>query len=880
MASTPVGTGTGTSSPMKRTVNGISQYEASKKKAVDLREDLADEMIGYWGGAMDPREFLKTQLVVVDEEIPKKFNADFKKVLQDVKLEDDMYQPLIEAIEKANVLTEDFVLRNTSSQSEATTKQRPDISMFRTTSTLEDDPPISQASASPDDDAASQASSELTALSDMSPRPEPLTLDADVDSSSRSTTPSSDSIHSEYSEEKPGVAERDLPSSSEWKWHKLELWVELKLHETADGFTKDYKNTQNKCFDHVKSQLAKETRGQLASYATKQLAHQHRRFIISLLIVGKYARFILFDRGGALVTEHFNYIKKPELLAEFFWRYSRTSDHHRGYDLTAPLATPAEQAALEAAATNFKNDATKRKFADIETALDARFPCYKLAVKGIPSDSKTNLPETRHYIVRTPFRHPESPCGRATRPYVALDLASDQLVFLKDYWRPVDEGRPSEAEVYAELNAANVPHLPNVLLAGDVVDPDVDGVDVLQSTATHVLLEAVQTKKLFKSPGIKQYRHHRIVQTLLYPLKSAKNSRELVKAIYNATECILAAKEADWLHRDVSAANVMLDEDGEGVLNDWDHATKSHAAQTLAYSRTGTWQFMSIELGRNPYKAHDVFDDIESCLWVFLNSAIHFFDSDASYSTLDMFDHSEEGRHAIYGSFTKGGNAKRNYVIDDQDYVKFSSTALHEAVSEAVALVAYYHFTLTGHFREHLSSAQQLLKWDPSQPPVHGTRTPLLQHLAEVLDRDDWPASDTVSDRFPRIRETVLTKDSDRDKAARVGSSIISQSLPLQSLEEVPDKRDCVAAANRLRVRKRSAQEEAGNEESTGGVGKDKRRRTATGRRRPEVGSHGDDQERSHAAESRETQAIRNQAPLPRRSTRSRGNANQNQEST
>lgn len=289
---------------------------------------------------------------------------------------------------------------------------------------------------------------------------------------------------------------------------------------------------------------------------------------------------------------------------------------------------------------------------------------------------------------------------------------------------------------------------------------------------------------------------------------------------------------------------------------------------------------MSIQLGRNPYKAHDVFDDVESCLWVFLHAAIHFFESNASYSTLDMFDHSEEGRHATYGSFTKGGTAKRNYLFEDEEnYVKFSSTALHKAVSEAAALVRYYHLTLTGgDFREHLPSAQQLLIWDPSQPPVPGSRTPLLRHLAQMLERNDWPASDTVSDIFPRIRETVLTKDNDKEKSARVGSTMTSQSLPMQSLKEVLDERNRVAAASGRRRRKRSAEGEGDDEPGTGGSGTDKRQRTLTGSKagvatRRGTGSRSTDVEPegpAQASGSRETRAAREQAPLPRRSTRKR----------
>ena len=35
---------------------------------------------------------------------------------------------------------------------------------------------------------------------------------------------------------------------------------------------------------------------------------------------------------------------------------------------------------------------------------------------------------------------------------------------------------------------------------------------------------------------------------------------------------ILSAYETHWMHRDISISNIMLDEDGNGVVNDWDHA--------------------------------------------------------------------------------------------------------------------------------------------------------------------------------------------------------------------------------------------------------------------------------------------------------------------
>lgn len=43
------------------------------------------------------------------------------------------------------------------------------------------------------------------------------------------------------------------------------------------------------------------------------------------------------------------------------------------------------------------------------------------------------------------------------------------------------------------------------------------------------------------------------------------------------------------LHRDVSVGNIMIDEEGRGILNDWDHAMnvrnskKRHPSRTVTY---------------------------------------------------------------------------------------------------------------------------------------------------------------------------------------------------------------------------------------------------------------------------------------------------------
>ncbi|KAH8984958.1 hypothetical protein EDB92DRAFT_1766970, partial [Lactarius akahatsu] len=62
------------------------------------------------------------------------------------------------------------------------------------------------------------------------------------------------------------------------------------------------------------------------------------------------------------------------------------------------------------------------------------------------------------------------------------------------------------------------------------------------------------------------------------------------------------------LHRDVSAGNILITEDGSGILIDWDLSKK-----------VGTWQFMSIaRLQDSSTRLHEVSDDLESFFWVLL----------------------------------------------------------------------------------------------------------------------------------------------------------------------------------------------------------------------------------------------------------------------
>ncbi|EPQ50697.1 hypothetical protein GLOTRDRAFT_50132, partial [Gloeophyllum trabeum ATCC 11539] len=218
--------------------------------------------------------------------------------------------------------------------------------------------------------------------------------------------------------------------------------------------------------------------------------------------------------------------------------------------------------------------------------------------------------------------------GRGTRGYVALDLESNELVYLKDCWRVDLKGMAKEGEVIRSMNDLQVKYVPTLVCHGDVVGQ-------CTSTQEHWSGDAV-------TPGrLRPYRHYRLaVKEIGCPLKEFKNSEELVTIIYH---CIYghagAYRRAKIIHRDISAGNILIlrktvDDKGqtsvisEGLLNDWDLSKSIMAGNDgpRQFDRTGTWQFMSGNLLQFPWKSHELPDDLESFLHVLLYQAIRFLD--------------------------------------------------------------------------------------------------------------------------------------------------------------------------------------------------------------------------------------------------------------
>ena len=307
----------------------------------------------------------------------------------------------------------------------------------------------------------------------------------------------------------------------------MELFVELKFDTQCDPF-RDLSKDEMEERDTINGH---DTRGQCLLYAANQLAYQHRLFAFSLVICGKKARFIRWDREGVIVSAGIDCSQRHDLVIEFLQRFNQMTAEQRGLDPTAVLATPEEIEMFESAVGKVKIESLKHTIGARET-----HPRFRLEVHGT-GDSVS------YYIVGKALDYNLGVIGRCTRGYLALDLSSKGCVFLKDMWRPDVPGIEPEHIWYEKLAKAKVPHLVRFKHASDVVPSTLSlnyyGTTALKPTET-TSREGAQRGLTFRlaclfhslGSSLRGYVHYRLVQTeICRPLSEFANSKHLVMVV-------------------------------------------------------------------------------------------------------------------------------------------------------------------------------------------------------------------------------------------------------------------------------------------------------------------------------------------------------------
>ncbi|CAL1696873.1 unnamed protein product [Somion occarium] len=396
-------------------------------------------------------------------------------------------------------------------------------------------------------------------------------------------------------------------------WRSLEMHVNV-WNSSADDPFHDGDKSSEAC-DNLIPQIA------------EQFSFQHRTHVFSLNITGRFARFLRWDHAGCVVSDSFDFHKNPRLLADFLWRFTFLSRAGRGFDPTTTDATPSEIRAFKTTARNFIKN-TPRNVEFLRPTLDDDYPVYKVQVDSLNG-------KKMHLIIAKPFHGYKRPTcgGRSTRVYAAYLTSEKRLVCLKDFWRT--HQLLSEAEMYQHLANHDVPHLPTNLAAGDVFEDNEP-----QTTLNH------EYGRLWA------FTHQRIVQEIAFPLETAQSSRELTQAVRDAIACMSKAwKSAQVLHQDLSDGNIMITPEGRGILNDWDCSWMKTPENPKNENRAGTWWFMSIFLCMNPFKEHEIHDDLESCLWTLIWIAARYIKS------INLWD-GDDNEH----QYEAGGIYKQEFI--------------------------------------------------------------------------------------------------------------------------------------------------------------------------------------------------------------------------
>ncbi|EJF67468.1 hypothetical protein DICSQDRAFT_142985 [Dichomitus squalens LYAD-421 SS1] len=400
-----------------------------------------------------------------------------------------------------------------------------------------------------------------------------------------------------------------------WAW--AEVLIEVKFDPKAAPFSS--RHTPRSAFLPTGRERCLN-RGQLVEYATEIFNRQHRQSLFMIHFTYDCARFLRFDRSGAVVSEEFDYIACPQLIGSFLSRLSRMGRAERGYDPTATLASEEQATTFRELHNRFHPDSATAR--GLGNAVADGWPIYLLTIDApFSSDGaavrRGTSPSSRHFLVGKPASQSSSLVGKVAKGFVAYDMTNQQVVFIKDGWRPDSSEVQSEYETYLQLRemASGELYIPTLLGGGDVT---FDG-QRQQTTSFNEL-----------SNLIPPLAHCRLIfKEICRPLEDFTNSYELVKAVTWA----LVAHSKAWrqcgiLHRDISIESILIyDSDDLGLptpngtidqLSNWDIAMswKQIDPGGAPTYRSTSWPCMSARLQEHPEKQHELADDLESFMHV------------------------------------------------------------------------------------------------------------------------------------------------------------------------------------------------------------------------------------------------------------------------
>jgi len=196
---------------------------------------------------------------------------------------------------------------------------------------------------------------------------------------------------------------------------------------------KEEENQNQGLTSHIEwTNTAYRISGQLIAYASAVHHCQFRVFSFSVVLFGESGRLLRWDRSGIAYTESFNWSPNHDTLFESLWRLNFLSDVDRGYDTTV---------------TSARGDEANAALPKLSTYPGMKDVKKEDLHKFLVRDDRTPDVLTKYYIAPGAIWDSGVLFGRSTFGYIAYDLETNNLVYLKDFWRPDLPGIQKEGDV-------------------------------------------------------------------------------------------------------------------------------------------------------------------------------------------------------------------------------------------------------------------------------------------------------------------------------------------------------------------------------------------------------------------------------------------------
>ncbi|GJE97879.1 hypothetical protein PsYK624_141010 [Phanerochaete sordida] len=414
---------------------------------------------------------------------------------------------------------------------------------------------------------------------------------------------------------------RPFVARSAWAWMKM--FLECKPSEAGSGYSFTGEFVQE-------STNGPAARAQNVKYASEIMLRQHREFLFSTYATQSHVAIFRWDRNGAIYTK-IDLRKDTANLFNFVYRFARLASARQGFDPTAGLAAKSD---IDKWRAYTSSNSTLMKLRDSVLEDIVHFPMYKMQCEQLPAEETEDEQPSERRRTRKPKKVPPKvylvgrhatgecvPTGRCTRTYIAYDLDSGDLVYIKDSWRS-KKNLHAEADTYLRLKKHGVQHVATLLAGGDVGG---------SASPQHTVSQEYQPDGPHKDF---ERAHHRVVfKEIGRPLDGYPNSGELMILVSHAAiGHYEALTKAGVLHRDVSLSNMLIDVESprkrlRGFLTDWDlcrYLEDYHQDLPPSPARSGTWPYLSALALTYPKKPQELSDDLESFVNVIVCLALRF----------------------------------------------------------------------------------------------------------------------------------------------------------------------------------------------------------------------------------------------------------------